>query len=234
MKRIFSLTLIALIAGLFSAAAIAGKPDKKGNGLPIVDMSDSWTLVIHARPYDKCPTSGFDDTNRHSMVVAALPGFDGTTNPHAGNTPDASNFNNIELISNDSLDEFYVIDGNACDIDPARLSFPIAVASAYDVYIKLIGKPDEATAAVLCADLVLDGGEDEFYCNQGTVRVRKGNNDTGKYMDVTDELLWLTNITTTECGTGVDVPLFDSCIEDEFWDWSATEKAKARLVFVPK
>jgi len=233
MKRSIHLILIALTTTLFSLSAIAGKPDpgKKGNGLPIVDMSDSWTLVIHARPYDKCPTSGFDDTNRRSMVVASLPGWDGISNPHGSNVPDASDYNDIQLESNNSLDEFYVIDGNACDDDSALLSFPVAVASNYDVYIKLIGKPDEATAASLCADLVLDGGEDEFYCNTGTVRVRsKGGN---KYVNVTDELLFLTGITTDECGDNVDVPLFDSCIEDEFWDWSATDKAKARIVFVP-
>lgn len=30
-------------------------------------------------------------------------------------------------------------------------------------------------------------------CNQGTVRVREGSGDSGKYIDVTDELLWLTS-----------------------------------------
>ncbi len=110
---------------------------------------------------------------------------------------------------------------------------PEAVATTYDVYIKLLGKPDEATAAVLCADLALDAEED-FYCNTGTVRIRKGSNDTGKYMNVTDELLWLQNVISDACGDGVDVPLFHACIENEFWDYSATEKAKSRLVFVPK
>ena len=208
-----------------------GKTATKGNGLPLVNMSDSWTLVIHARPYDKCPTSGYDDTNRRSLVVAALPGFDGTFNPHAGSTPDASDFNDIELVSNDSLDEFFVLDGNACDNDPTLLSFPVAVATTYDVYIKLLGKPYEATAAVLCADLVGDLNEDDFYCNVGMVRVRKKGGD--HYVDVTDELLKLLNVTSDECGSNVTVDLFDDCIEDEFWDWSATEKAKSRLVFVP-
>lgn len=232
MKSATKLIFIALCGLAVSLSASAGKPDNKGNGLPLVDMSDSWTLVIHARPYDKCPTSGFDDTNRRSLVVAALPGWDGSTNPHGNNEPDASDYNDIELVSNNSLDEFYVIDGNACDNDSALLSFPVAVATAYDVYIKLIGKPDEATAAVLCADLVLDANEDDFYCNTGTVRVRKKGGD--HYVNVTDELLWLTAIDCLDGQGNRDVPLFDDCLEDEFWDWSATEKAKSRLVFVPK
>jgi hypothetical protein len=200
-------------------------------------MSDSWSLVIHARPYDKCPTSGFDGTNRRSMVVAALPDWDGSTNPHGKNEPDMSDYNDIELTSNDSLDDFYVIDGNACDDDSALVSLPVAVATTYDVYIKLIGKPDEATAAVLCADLAigfddLGSPEEELYCNTGQVRIRKRGGD--HYENVTQELLLLTAITSEYCGDAVDVPLFDTCIEGEFWDWSATGKAKARLVFVPK
>jgi len=232
MNKVINLICIALVTGLFSVTAFAGPPAKKGNGLPRVDMRDSWTLVIHSRPYDKCPTSGFDGTNRRSLVVAALPEFDGSTNPHGNNEPDASDYNDIELVSNPSLDDFYVIDGNACDDDPALLSFPVAVATTYDVYIKLIGKPDEATAAVLCADLVLDLNEDDFYCNTGTVRVRKKGGD--HYVNVTDELLWLTNIDCLDDNGVRNVPLFDACLEDEFWDWSATAKAKSRLVFVPK
>jgi len=235
MNKFVNLTCITLTAGLFSVTALAGQPAKKGNGLPRVDMSDSWSLVIHARPYDKCPTSGFDGTNRRSLVVAALPNWDGSTNPHGKNEPDLSNYNDIELVSNDSLDDFYVIDGNACDDDSALVSLPIAVASTYDVYIKLLGKPDEATAAVLCADLVLDNNsinDDDFYCNTGTVRVRKNGGD--HYVNVTDELLFLTSIDCLDGQNVRDVPLFDACLEDEFWDWSATEKAKSRLVFVPK
>ena len=230
MKRVFTLTFIIMTVALFSASSMAGKPDKKGNGLPFVDMSDSWTLVIHSRPYDKCPTSEYEGTNRRSIVVAALPGFDGTSNPHAGNLPDASDYNDIELESNDSLDEFSVIDGNACDLDPARLSLPIAVATNYDLYIKLIGKPNEATAAALCADLALDLTED-IYCNVGSVRIRSKSGD--HYVNVTDELLYLQNVTSDDCGAAQTVPLFDACIENEFWDWSATEKAKSRIIFVP-
>ena len=106
------------------------------------------------------------------------------------------------------------------------------MATTYDVYIKLLGKPDEATAAVLCADLVLDATQDDFYCNTGTVKIRSKGRDP--YVNVTDELLFLTDIDCEDFLGVRDVPLFDPCLEDEFWDWSATEKAKSRLVFVPK
>lgn len=214
------------VAGLMAGSAWADKPTTKGNGLPLINMSDSWTLVIHARPFDKCPTADYQGTNRRSIVVAALPGFDkDSANPHTGNTPDASDFNDILLTSNTSLDDFQVLDGNACDADPAVLSLPIAVATNYDLYIKLIGKPDEATAAVLCARDTLGqilGGAfaGELVCNVGSVKVRsRGNNP---YVDVTDELLFL---------FGFD--LFDTDFEDFFWDWSASEKAKSRIIFVP-
>jgi hypothetical protein len=212
--------LVALVAG----PSLADQPATKGNGLPRVNMSDSWSLVIHARPFGKCPTSGFDGTNRRSLVVESLAGFDGSVNPHANKLPDASDFNDIGLVPNNSLDDFHVIDGNACDDDPAEVSLPIAVAERYDLYIKLIGKPDEATAASLCADLALDETED-FVCNIGQVRVRSHGKDP--YTDVTDELLFL------DAGDLGIVPVFDPQLEDWFWDWSATDKAKSRIVFVP-
>ena len=230
-KRWISICVTTLATGMLGASAVAGPPANKGNGLPRVDMSDSWHLVVHARPADQCPTSGFDETNRHSLVVAGLADWDGTTNPHGNNEPDWSDLTDRALVPNDSLDAFYVLDGNACDDDPALLSLPIEVATTYDVYVKLIGKPLEATAAVLCADLVLDAVNDDFYCNTGTVRVRSRGGD--KFVDVTNELLWLTGIDCLDGGGVRDVPLFDECLEDEFWDWSATDKAKALVVFVP-
>ena len=109
MKKL-ALVVTAAAMVTFAGSGMAGKPGTKGNGLPFVDMSDSWTLVIHSRPYDKCPTSGYDDTNRRSLVVAALPEFDSDSpNPHGGKVPDMSDFNDIELMSNTSLDNFYVV-----------------------------------------------------------------------------------------------------------------------------
>ena len=223
MRKLGLAIAAAALVGLFAGSAMADKPPTKGNGLPFVDMSDSWTLVIHARPFDKCPTADYDGTNRRSLVVAALPGFTkDSPNPHAGGTPDASDFNDILLTSNTSLDDFQVLDGNACDGDPAELSLPIAVATNYDLFIKLIGKPDEATAASLCGKDLFGtiGAVDEFVCNVGSVKVRI--NGKNPYVNVTDELLFL-------FGT----PLFDPLFEDYFWDWSASEKAKSRVIFVP-
>ncbi len=226
--RKLGLAIAALaLVGLFAGSAMAVKPETKGNGLPFVDMSDSWTLVIHARPFDKCPTADFDDTNRRSIVVAGLPPaeFDAAVTAHGNKVPDASDFNDILLTSNDSLDFFQVLDGNACDADPAVLEFPIAVATTYELFIKLLGKPDEKTAATVCArDLLglIEGGafEGELVCNVGTVRVRNHGKDPST--DVTAELLFL-----------LGFPLFDEDFEDWFWDWSATERAKSRIVFVP-
>ncbi len=208
-----------------AGSALAGKPDKKGNDLPFVDMSNSWSLVIHSKPFGKCPTAGFDDTNRRSLVVEGLVGWDGVSNPHGNKEPDIADYNDILLSSNTSLDEFQVVDGNACDDDPAELSLPIAVAQDYDLYIKLLGKPGESTAASLCGDLALDASED-YVCNVGSVKLRiRGNNP---YVDVTNELLYLD--TGGDCGT---IALFDACAENYFWDWSTTNWAKSRIVFVP-
>lgn len=221
-----AIAAVAMV-GLFAGSAMAVKPATKGNDLPLVNMSDSWTLVIHARPFDKCPTADFKDTNRRSIVVAGLPPADFALAviAHGNKVPDMSHFNDILLTSNDSMDFFQVLDGNACDGDPAVLEFPIEVATKYELFIKLLGKPDEKTAATVCArDLLglIDGGAfaGELVCNVGTVKVRQHGNNP--YENVTDELLFL-----------FGVPLFDEDFEGWFWDWSATEKAKSRIVFVP-
>ena len=223
--KILTLTVGAMaLAAIGATSAVAGQPDTKGNGLPFVDMSTAYTLIIQARPPGKCPTAGFEGSSRRTIVVEGVESPSGAGGLNNGK--DSFTTNDILLTSNDTLDDFQVIDGNACDDDPAIFSLPIAVATTYQLFIKLIGKPDEETAAQLCATATKDGlafgaNTGDYYCSVTDVKVRAHGNNP--YVDVTDDLLYL----------DATVPLFDPDWEDWLWDWEATDKAKAILKFVP-
>lgn len=215
---IASLGLSALLAGPAVAA--------KGNGLPSVNMSDSFLINIHA--VDNCPTNGFDGSNRHTIVVQGLTDddFNLAVAAHGNNVPDLTDKNDIMLVKSDSADSFQINDGNACDDDPAELALPPLVATTYDVFLKMVGKPGEKANPVLCAkDMYTEEFTDDYYCNTGTVHVReKGGN---LYVDVTDELLLM----LTEDFT--DTYVFADPDGSYFWDFSATKGAKAQVRFVP-
>ena len=145
------------IAAVGATSAMAGKPGTSGNGLPVVDMSDSFMLNIHA--VKKCPSAGYDGSNRHTIVVLGLTDedFEAAVNLHGNNLPDLTDKNDIVLTKSDSADSFQVIDGNACDNDTALLALPPLVATTYGVYLKMVGKPGTQANPVLCAkDLVID------------------------------------------------------------------------------
>ena len=217
---IASVGLSALVAGSAMAA--------KGNGLPSVNMSGSFLINVHA--VKKCPTSGYDGSNRHTIVVQGLTeeDFIGAVDAHKNNVPDLTDKNDILLTKSDSADSFQIIDGNACDDDEALLALPPLVATTYDVYLKMVGKPGEKANPVLCAkDMVTEEFTDDYYCNTGTVHVReKGGN---KYVDVTDELLWILSEDLTEA-----TYVFNDPDGSYFWDFSVTTGAKAQVRFVPK
>ena len=216
-----------LISAVLASTLIAGGAmAAKGNGLPSVDMKDSFLMNIHA--VDKCPSNGFDGSNRHTIVIEGLTeeDFAAALEAHGNNVPDLSSKNDIMLVKSDSADSFQINDGNACDNDPAELALPPLVATTYNVFIKMVGKPGGKANPVLCAkDLYTDLVTDDYYCNTGTVHVRvKGKNT---YVDVTDELLW---ILEEDWYTFV----FRDPDGSYFWDFSATTGAKAQVRFVPK
>lgn len=220
------ITMLALVA-FVSGTAKAVKPGSTGNGLPLVSMKDSFLLNVHA--VKKCPTNGFDGSNRNTIVVLGLSDADfaDAVTKHGNNLPDITDKNDIELTKSDSADSFEVLDGNACDEDTALLALPPLVATTYGVYLKLVGKPGTQANPVLCArDLVTNSETFDVYCNTGSVHVRV--NGQNKFVDVTDELLELLG---TDLG---EVLLFDEEAGSWFWDFSATKGAKAQVRFVPE
>ncbi len=221
MKKYHDVLAAMAVVILASGSALA-----KGNGLPQVNMSGAFLLNVHA--VDNCPTASYDGSNRSTIVVQGLTAADfaAAVTAHGNHLPDLSDKNDIWLTSNDSADSFVVEDGNACDADGALFSMPELVATTYDVFIRLVGKPGTQANPVLCAnDIYTDAVTGDYYCNTGTVRTRTSGQSV--FVNVNDELL---TILSADFSTYV----FKDPNGSYFWDWSATTGAKAQVRFVPK
>ena len=217
-------TAIALSA-LASASVFAAKPPpgEKGNGLPKISMKDAWQMNIHAT--GTCPSASYDGSNRRTVVVQSVANINLANQAHNAGSPDNSTKNNIELAP--STVGFHVMDGNACDNDPAQVLMPTDVASNFDVYVKLRGKPGTKIDPVLCG---YDDGTDTTICHTGTtIKTRSSGQD--KFKDFTRQLMGVQD--TLDVCQGGTCDLFEDGLEGYFWDWSATSGAKATLVFVP-
>jgi hypothetical protein len=188
-------------------------------------MTGAFNLNIHAT--DKCPTAAYDGSNRHTIVVQSTNVTLANQQHNAGHA-DSSSLNDIWLRASDS-DDFLVVDGNACDSDPALLELPLLVASTYDVYLKFIGKPGTKLDPVLCA---FDAQTVTTWCHTGTtIATRETGPGETKFKNYTKQLMGVADILNI-CGGNV-CDLFDTAIEGFFWDWSASTGAKAILRFVP-
>jgi len=150
-------------------------------------------------------------------------------------------------------DDFAVLDANATDNDGALFRLPTDVSATYMVFARPLGKPGGTANLTTCATFVVDpdgvpnsGDEyEEVLCSLNSYVAMR---ETGKPKtdDVTKELLFvevdvdpLATDPTSVClageyGTGVtDVPLFDPCFENYFWDYDNNGLKLLQLRFYP-
>lgn len=247
---------VAALTGLLCAPAFAG------NGIPNGSMAGSFHLQVIA--FDRCPSGEFTDSNRHMIAVQADysygEGLDSTQHGNDKNT--LVRDNTISLVSSGVDGDFWVEDGNACDNrgpEGAKLHLPITPAncddgsgnctvedptfSQYQVYVRLVGKPNTGIGVTSCAeepdltDVNGDETTDQILCStENVVRVREGKK-APKYEDFTAELLTICLDTYDDLNfdgeCDVRYPLFDTSLEDYFWQWNTQGRAHAQLVFVP-
>ena len=224
----------ALSAGVAMATVVStGALAEKGNGLPKISMNGSFSLNIHA--YANCPAGDYDGSNRRTIVVQSTNVTEANIAHNAGHA-DSSNYNNIWLTKSAS-DDFRVEDGNACDygVDDggndrgAELELPELVAYNYDVYLKFIGKPGTQLDPVLCG---YDADTNTTFCYTGsTITTRDTGPGATKFKNYTKQLMGVQDVLGICAGNVCD--LFDTALEGYFWDWSASNGAKAQLKFVP-
>lgn len=221
MKRSSSIALIFILVCFLAVPAFAGS----GNGIP-----SGQHYLLNVIAYDNCPSGDFTDSNRHMIAVQAGYAYD----PSGLNKNATVKTNTIGLVPGS---DFIVTDGNACNKGGAQFMLPSDVATTYEVYVRLVGKPGTGIDVTTCADEAVDVDgdgiiEDIVMCStESVIRVRS----TGKpnATNVTPELLTICLDTTGDGICDVRYNLFDPALEDYFWQWNTTGKAHAQLIFVP-
>ncbi len=240
MRKLGLAIAAAALVGLFAGSAMADKPATKGNDLPNVSMDGAFKLQVIAYDKDHCPAGDFIGSNRHQIVVAADFFAGDLAHNQAGTLQKDIIRNNTILLTPGP--DFEVLDGNACsDVDSksksaaAELQLPTDVSTTFVVFVRLVGAPNTGIGVTTCA--VDDQGtttetDDVVVCSSAVLIKLRFKGDVPKFTDETAKLLTL----TVDFGLGGGpevVSLFDSRLEDYFWQWNTKGKAHAQLVFIP-
>lgn len=244
MRRVLILTVIAVFAIGF---AVAGN----GNNLP-----PGPRYMLNVIAYDNCPAGDFIGSNRHMIAVKAS-FSDGLVSGKQVKPVPFSRENDILLAEGD---DFKVLDGNACDDEGgAKFQLPAnpydcptptqddndgtivdeclgedLTFHAYEVYVRLVGKPGTGIDVMTCGEAIDPDTLDEVViCStEHIIEVRETGNGKLQFKDRTRELT--TVLADVDMDGDLDrVGLFDPALEDYFWNWNTSGKAHAQLVFIP-
>jgi len=126
---------------------------------------------------------------------------------------------------------FQVLDGNACDSNGALLQLPPDIASQFQIYVRLVGKPGSKIDVSTCATLV---GTTTILCSTNELaKTRMTGHGQPSFTNATPQLTTIVNagLVGTLCGTGT-VSLFNACLVNYFWDWDTTGHPHAQVWFV--
>jgi len=205
MRRLF---LVVGLAVVFTQSAGSGMALAGGVGA----IASAKAYGVNIIGYDNCPKS------ENAQRIAVLGTFtDATLRPNG--TYDAATFvvdktNKIYITSGP---DFRVLNSNACEpTDGARLQLPPQAPTAYNVFVRLVGKPDSTVTAFSCATLGT-----EIVCGTSFMKTRYTGKGEPSFTNVTSNLLRIN-------GTQI----FDSGFEDAFWVWDTTGRPHAQVWFV--
>jgi hypothetical protein len=122
---------------------------------------------------------------------------------------------------------FGVIDYNGTD-GSASFSLPSPVNSAgtqvYNVYSRMVGKPNSSIDMTLCATDPTTGA---LYCSSNALNMSRIAGSS-KFQNVSKDLLYMT---IDYNGTVETIPLFSSLLDNYYWNVDSTGRAHAQLRF---
>lgn len=128
--------------------------------------------------------------------------------------------------------DFKVIDRNGTDSNGAKFSLPNPDPSnsgitSYSVFMRLVGKPGSKLDMATCGVDKLG----ETYCSEETINMERISG-TSRFQNVSKELLYV-YADINDDGTIERVPLFDSRLEEYFWQVDSQGKMHAQVRFCP-
>jgi hypothetical protein len=204
------LCLIVGLAVVFTLSLGSGMALAGGIG----NIASAKVYGVNIIGYDHCPKS--DNAQR----IAVLGTF---TDPNLspGGSFDSTTFtldktNKIFIVSGP---DFRVLSSNACNSpDGAALQIPPQAPTAFNVFVRLVGKPDSTVTAFSCATL---SGTTTIVCGTSFTKTRLTGKGEPSFTNVTNNLLRIN-------GTQI----FDTGFEETFWVWDTTGRPHAQVWFV--
>jgi hypothetical protein len=208
MRRLF---LVVGLAVVFTQSVGSGMALAGGIGA----IASAKVYGVNIIGYDNCPKS------ENAQRIAVLGTFtedvlkpNGTFDP-ATFTLDKTN--KIYIIAGP---DFRVLNSNACEpTDGARLQLPPQAPTEYNVFVRLVGRPDSTVTAFSCATLL---AVNQIVCGTSfPTKTRLTGKGEPSFTNVTNNLLKIG-------GTQI----FDPTFEEAFWVWNTTGRPHAQVWFV--
>ena len=199
-----------------------------GSGMALADgignIASAKVYGVNITAYENCPKG--DNAQR----IAVLADFiDPDLTPGGTFDTDVITLdkrNKIYITPAPPGEDFRVLDSNACDGDGAALQIPPFAPTDYNVFIRLVGKPDTKVQYFSCA--TLDADPTTIVCGTAVTKTRLTGKGEPSFTNATNELLRIFN------GAAGCSPctIFDPKFEEVFWVWNTTGKPHAQVWFV--
>jgi hypothetical protein len=209
-----------------------------GNGAP---SGAHYNLNIIGVPKDK--TADMTGGDGH-VIFVQLNGGDSVGAINGQPFNDISKVDKIFLVPAPAGQSFQVLDANATDQNGAQFQLPADVSTTWTVWARALGKPGGSSNMTTCAtetvtDPVTGATTQDVVCSLATLTMTRTKNS--KFQNVTSELLFLSvtaDTTLAAClgvtaGTTVSLPLFNSCLQNFFWNYQNNGLKLLQLRFYP-
>jgi hypothetical protein len=228
---------LTAVAFMLSGGAGAGT-GTTGNGAP---NGSHYNLNIIGVPKDK---SADMTGNTGGRIFVRLNGGEDATSLNgkpASSILDKANM--ISLTPAPAGESFRVLDANATDSGGAAFQLPADVSGSWTVWARALGTPGGSAVQTTCADSFLDAGL--IFCSEESAMYFRTKGTKSTFADVTDKLLFLTLTVDSTATPGlasclgvsgtksVTLSLFNSCLENYFWNYQNDGLKLLQLRFYP-
>ena len=202
MKRMAALLGFAVCLFVGAQAAEAGI---------VGDLAKAKVYSVNIIAFENCPRA------ENAQRIAVLADF--VDEVQTGDTwVELDRRNKIFLVPGD---DFRVLDSLACDSNGAILRVPPATGDDFQVWVRLVGKPDSSISAYLCRK-ESDTDPDTILCSATQyTRTRLTGKGQPAFTNATNQLLHIGSES-----------LFDEELEDYFWVWNTQGRPHAQVWFV--
>jgi len=211
----------AILIAFSMAVGTVGALAQTGNGAP---NGSHYNLNIIGKV--NCTTDPMTNSNGH-VIFVLLNGGDVATNLTGKLASTISKVNKIYLQQAPDANTFDVLDGNACDGNGALFELPNPT-NGYSIWARALATPGGSATMTTCAT---DPTTSEIVCSTLNVLLTRDKGQS-KFANVTKELTTITFIDPTT-GNPVTVSLFDSALQDYFWNYQNNGLRLAQLRFYP-